>query len=401
MNSRFESLFRPMSFPNGIEVSGRFVMAPMVINSSNADGTVTDADIAYFKRRAKTGQLLITAACYNDIMAQWLDYQYGIFDDKHLPGMTEMAQAMKSEGAKAIMQVYHTGREASVTQRDYGVVYGPSTIKFPFLEYEVTGMSERKIQDVIGFFGDATRRAIKAGFDGLEIHGANHYLIQQFFSTTSNKRTDKWGGSLEKRSAFALAIFDEVKRVAKEESAEPFILGYRISPEEIHGSDIGYTLDDSLYLIEQLVSRGVDYIHSSLWGVDSYKNTVAMGAYENQSINQVIKSVINKRCPLIVVGGIGSAEAALDALEYGDLVAMAAAAIAEPDLAEKIRTDRVDEITLNITGRMEELKIPYGVKTVRWILESSGTLPQETLDALDTLKLPDHYVMASDQRIFN
>lgn len=176
---------------------------------------------------------------------------------------------------------------------------------------------------------------------------------------------------------------------------------YRISPEEIHGSDIGYTLDDSLYLIEQLVSKGVDYIHSSLWGVDSYKHTAAMGTYKNQSINQVIRTVINERCPLIVVGGIGSAEKALDALEYGDLVAMAAAAIVEPDLAEKIRTNREDEITLDITGRIEELKIPYGVKTVRWILESSGTLPKETIDAIDTLKLPDHYIIASDQRTFN
>lgn len=343
MNPKYESLFSPLTFPNGVEIQGRFVMAPMVINSSNADGTVTDADIAYFKRRAKTGQLLITAACYNDIMAQWLDYQYGIFDDKHLPGMTEMAQVMKSEGAKAIMQVYHTGREASVTYRDYGVAYGPSSIQFPFLDYPVTEMSERKIHDVISFFGDATRRAIKAGFEGLEIHGANHYLIQQFFSTTSNKRTDKWGGSIENRAAFALAIFDEVKRVAKEESAKPFIVGYRISPEEIHGSDVGYTLDDSLYLIEQLVSKGVDYIHSSLWGVDSYKNKAAMGRYQNQPINQVIKTTINKRCPLIVVGGISSADTALDALEYGDLVAMAAAAIVEPDLAEKIRNDRVEE----------------------------------------------------------
>ena len=95
----------------------------------------------------------------------------------------------------------------------------------------------------------------------VEIHGANHYLIQQFFSTLSNHRTDDWGGSLEKRMAFPLAVVKEVKRVVAEEGPKDFIIGYRISPEEIHGDAIGYTYNESTQLIAQVVKQELDYIH--------------------------------------------------------------------------------------------------------------------------------------------
>lgn len=401
MDSKYADLFNQVTFPNGASVKNRFAMAPMVINSSNPDGTVTQGDIDYFQRRSKTGGMLISAACYVDIMAQWMDNQYGIFSDKHIAGMTKMATAMKSNGAKAIMQIFHTGREADVAYRDYGVAYGPSSMTVSFLDHPITGMSERKIEDVIGYFGDATRRAIEAGFDGVEIHGANHYLIQQFFSKFSNHRTDKWGGSIEKRAAFGLAVLDEVKRVAKIYAKPDFIIGYRFSPEEIHGDNVGYTLDDSLYLVEQLIRHGVDYIHSSLWGNNSYKRTAQLGEHEGAVINQVIKDKINGRCPLIIVGDISNPEKTLDAARYGNILARGASCIVEPDMVEKIANNHIERITYDVKGRLEELKIPYGVKSIMWILKSSGSIPEETLDELKALKLPDDFRVAESQRMFS
>lgn len=400
MEAKYAPLFEPVVFPNGQKVANRFAMSPMVINSSKEDGTVTEDDIRYFQRRSKTGGMLITAACYNDKLAQWLDNQYGIYSDKQVPGMRKMAAAMKSNGAKAIMQVYHTGREATVAYRDYGVAYGPSSMEVPFLDYPITGMSERKINDVIRDFGAATRRAIEAGFDGLEIHGANHYLIQQFFSKYSNKRTDKWGGSLANRARFGLEILDEVKRVATEYAGRDFIVGYRLSPEEIHGENVGYTLDDTLYMVKQLLRHGVDYIHSSLWGTDGYKLKAQLGKHKGEVINGVLKRAIDGKCPLVVVGDINTPDKALDALQYGDIVARGASAIVEPDMAEKIKNDQLDQITFDITGRLDELKIPAGVKTVRWILESSGSVTTKALDEIDKMKLPNYYKPIKGARKF-
>ena len=93
-------------------------------------------------------------------------------------------------------------------------------------------MSDEEIDATIRAFGDATRRAIEAGFDGIEIHGAKTYLIQQFFSPHSNRRTDKWGGDVNERMAFPLAVIESVKQAVREHAKSPFIIGYRLSPEE-------------------------------------------------------------------------------------------------------------------------------------------------------------------------
>ena len=122
-------------------------------------------------------------------------------------------------------------------------------------------LSPKKIKEFIKDYGEATRRAIEAGFDGVEIHGANHYLIQQFFSAYSNRRKDQWGGSLTKRMNFALEVVDEINNVVENYAEEPFLVGYRISPEEVHGENIGYTVDEAAKLVKEIIKSGIDYIH--------------------------------------------------------------------------------------------------------------------------------------------
>ena len=125
-------------------------------------------------------------------------------------------------------------------------------------------MTEEEITTKILAFGEATRRAIEAGFDGVEIQGANTYLLQQFFSPHSNRRSDQWGGTMEKRMAFPLAVIESVKQSIAEHANAPFIIGYRVSPEEKETP--GITMEDTLQLVDVLAEQELDYIHVSVRG---------------------------------------------------------------------------------------------------------------------------------------
>ena len=134
--------------------------------------------------------------------------------------------------------------------------------------------------------------------------------------------------------------------------------GYRLSPEEIHREEIGYLLDDSLYLINEVVKLGVDYIHTFLWGKRAYASKAALGQCKGQSINKVIKSVIDGRALLIGAGDITSADKILEASEYVDLLALASLIIIDPDTKNKISAGKENEITLDVENRIEDLALP-------------------------------------------
>src|SRR5699024_5669257 len=130
-------------------------------------------------------------------------------------GLTQLAQSMKKDGAKAIIQLTHAGRFSKISLKDFGVVYGPREMHLNTPDkHTVLEMSKRKIQHVITQYADATRRAIKAGFDGVEISSAQRLLIQTFFSTFSNQRTDEYGPqTIENRSRFGLEVMKIVQDV--------------------------------------------------------------------------------------------------------------------------------------------------------------------------------------------
>lgn len=225
--------------------------------------------------------------------------QLGAYSDEHLDGLRQVAQALKKDGNNAILQVHHGGRAAigqAISGQD---VVAPSQVDFSFLDYPIRELTADEIDDIIKDFGKATRRAIKAGFDGVEIHGANHYLIQQFFSKLSNFRTDKWGSSLEKRTTFPLAVVAEVMDVVAKEAPQDFIVGYRISPEEIHGDAIGYTYQESVQLIAEVVKYQLDYIHLSLW--DGYSSR-PQGV--DKTYAELFREVLDDETKLMLVGGV-------------------------------------------------------------------------------------------------
>lgn len=362
MHTKYTELFTPITLNNGVMLKDRFVMAPMVVQGGTIAGDASNEDIAYFRRRQNVGAMLITGATAVSENGVGFTNPLKLTTDAHIESFTELAQTMKAAGSKAIIQLIHNGREANVSYEKYGKVLAPSAVEFPFLNYVPIALTNDEIFEIIADFGRATLRAIKAGFDGVEIHGANHYLLQQFFSAYSNVRTDNWGGSIEKRMRFPLAVLTEVKRVVAEHAPKEFIVGYRISPEEVHGETVGYTIDDSLLLIDKIADIGVDYLHSSLFGnraagVIGYKKVAQVGD-TSRAMNALIRDTIDERTKLIVVGNVDAPKAMLDALNYGDMFAMGELALRDPEARTKISNNKEDTVSMEPTESLEELALP-------------------------------------------
>lgn len=213
-----------------------------------------------------------------------------------------------------------------------------------------------EVDVMITKFGDAVNRAIKAGFDGVEIHGANTYLIQQFYSPNSNQRDDKWGGSRDNRARFQLAVLEIAHQMADRFAHKGFIIGYRFSPEEIEVPGIRF--DDTLYLLEKLAARGLDYVHFSVGQflrpsiVDTRDPTPLITKFH------AMRSETLAKVPVIGVGGVVNKADAESALAHGyDLVAIGKACIAYPDWADRIINNEKLELYIDSTQR-EALNIP-------------------------------------------
>lgn len=380
MTTDLSKLTTPFTFKHGATIKAPIAMSPMVPKAAETDGTIGADALAFYGARSNAAGLLITGAANVNEAGDGFDRGVAISDDKYLPGLTKLAATMKQDGNKAVVQLYHGGREAYEAQKHLGHTVAPSAIKFPFLPYTPEAMTETEIEQTIQDFAAAAHRAIVAGFDGVEIHGANHYLLQQFFSSYSNHRTDKWGGSLEKRMAFPLAVVKAVKDVVAKEAPDDFIVGYRISPDEIHGDTIGYTVDDALKLIDKVADFDLDYIHTSIF---TGYSTVPEG--HNKSYGELVKDTVAGRAATIIVSSVFTPADAIDALNYGDIVAIAREALMEPQFLAKLQAGKAADIVTAITpDRVADLK--FTPELADWFLmDNSPMLPlpgQENLKPL-------------------
>lgn len=339
-----------VTFKHGAVINNRMVQPPMLTNSG-LNGMVSEDTISYWKARANSAGLVISE--YNYVSPAggpaitWADNrtQLAVYDDKFLPGLTKMAKTMKSGGNKALLQIAHTGREANYRAHLGLPVYAPDSANYPFLPYGVQAFTTEQVEQVVKDFSRATKRAIEAGFDGVEIHGANHYLIQQFFSRFSNHRQDKWGDY----EAFPLAVAKEVFKVVRKYAPQDFIIGYRISPEEINPGNVGYTWHESTKLINDLTNNfDFDYIHLSL---PDYK---AKPKDSDKTFAALFKPVIGKEAKLIIVGDVMSQEAAEDALKYTDLVAAGRAQIIDANFAAKVVAGKGDKVITELSDEEEK-----------------------------------------------
>lgn len=362
MNSNNQLMLSSYTLPNGVELKNRLVMAPMTNYSSNPNGIVTDAEVNYYARRSKGVSMVITACTNVTPNGKGFPGQFGGHSDEMIPSLKRIADAIKGQGAKAILQIFHGGRmcppelvpnQEIVSASDIPAERGGATNE---MDIRPRALTETEVEEIIHAFGETTRRAIEAGYDGVEIHGANGYLIQQFFSPHSNRREDRFGGSLEKRMTFPLAIVDEVKRVVKEHADSSFIVGYRFSPEE--STTPGITMGDTLKLVDVLADKDLDYLHVSL---NDFFAKARRGVDDlNKTRIEYLLETINNRVPLIGVGSIYTAEDARKAFETGiPLLALGREIIIDPDWVQKVEEGREEEIVTKLDkNKQEELVVP-------------------------------------------
>ena len=341
MNNKYKSLFEPLVLPNGVELRNRFVLAPLTHISSNDDGTISDVEIPYIEKRSKDVGLAINAASNVNDVGKAFPGQPSVAHDSDIEGLKELAKAMKKNGAKAIVQIHHGGAQALPNLTPQGDVVAPSPITLKSFgqqePHEAREMTSDEIEQTIKDFGEATRRVIEAGFDGVEIHGANHYLIHQFVSPYYNRRNDVWADNLK----FPMSVIEEVVKVKKEYANDDFIVGYRLSPEEAESPGISMEITEQL--INQIANQPLDYIHISLMDVNSETRD---GKYKGENRLKLIHHWINGRMPLIGIGSIFTPEDALNAIDNVgvELVALGREILLDYDFVGKIKNGQEDEI---------------------------------------------------------
>lgn len=345
-----KQLTNNITFRHGATINSRIVQSPMLTNSGEIDGFATQDTIDYYEARSQSAGMIIVEYCYVSFAGgpsrSWADdrQQLGIYTDDHVEGLTKIAQALKKDGNKALVQLAHAGRESNFRAKQGHRVYAPSSFDFGFLDYEVEELTNEEIEEIIQDFGKATKRAIDCGFDGIEIHGANHYLLQQFFSSWSNLRDDQWGGSLDRRMSFIVEVSRKVFDIVNKYAPEDFIVGYRISPEEVHGMHIGYDYNDSLELVKTLTEIfDFDYMHISLPQYDEKPKE------SDKTFGELFGAVLPKETKLMIVGNVMSEEAAQDALNYTDLVSVGRATLIDPEFGKKISEGRGQDIIKEIS----------------------------------------------------
>lgn len=311
-------IFEPFQL-GSLALKNRLVLAPMTTYSSQADGQIADDEIPYLRRRAEGGfGLVMTAACAVHPRGKAFDGQWACWSDEFLPSLRSVADAIREGGAKSCIQIHHGGR-ACPSRLCGGTPLSASAIPALRPNAEVpAAMTESEIEEVIAAYASAAARSFAAGFDAVEIHGANTYLLQQFVSPHSNRREDKWG---QNRLLFVERVVDAVL-----EACPGKLVGYRFSPEE--AEEPGIRWEHTAALLDLLCRKDLAFLHVSLW---DYAIRGLKGDWPETTLERVVQK-IDGRKPLIGVGKVWSLDDAEAVLSAGaDLVALARSALVNPE----------------------------------------------------------------------
>jgi 2,4-dienoyl-CoA reductase-like NADH-dependent reductase (Old Yellow Enzyme family) len=376
-------IWSPLRFNCGREIANRFVIAPMTTDASHEDGTAAEDEIEFVRRRSASGfGATISSATY--VKQDGRSWQgIGAAHDGHLSSLRQLAEAMRVAGGLAILQIYDGGRIAKPELIGEQFLRAPSAVaslrpgaKTP------RAMTADEVEGLIASFRDAASLARKAGFDGVEIHGANHYAVHQFFSPRANHRTDKWGGTLSKRMNFPLAVAQAVRGALGPE----LIAGFRVTPFEAESD--GYTLEDAKQLCNELARLNLDYISVSL---DDYRNSRPMretrvynGPVEKshapaESPITAIARVVAGRSAIMASGGIKTCMDAEGAIDLGaDLVAVGRAVVVDPEWLPKVRSRSEASILSGLPKDEHEIAKALSIppRMVEYLLSRPGWIPR-------------------------
>jgi len=354
------SLFAPIKIKS-VDLVNRAVMPPMGTNLGNPDGTVSEANLAYIKRRARGGAgLIITEITSVHPSGSVIPNELGTYDDRFIPGLKKIADAVHAAGSKVALQLHHAGRESLYLLREKKAI-APSPIRSLVFGLTPREINHEEIQEIITAFGAASARAVEAGFDAVEVHGAHGYLLTQFLSALSNKRDDEYGGSLSNRSRFMIEVLQEVRKTV----GEDFPISLRLSVEECIKD--GYTFEDIQPILPNLVKAGADILHASL-GTHGSPSGIISAPFEYQPGFNVwrakkLKEVVG--LPVIAVGRFTDPSLANEVIARGeaDLVAFGRQYLADPDFLIKAREGRPEDIRKCIAcnqGCIERLMLEEG-----------------------------------------
>lgn len=273
----------------GYSLRNRIVFPPMQSGRADFDGSITPRLINFYVRRSAHIGLPIVEHAYIDLLGKIGPKQLGIYDDTLIAGYEKLATALHNVGVPAIVQISHAGGVAN-KKVIHNQPAGPSSAgKIRMLEV-------CELYNIVDQFASAAERAIRAGFDGVELHGAHGYLLNQFFSPLLNKRDDKYGGSLEKRMCFPLEVTDAVRcRIGDDK-----LLFYRLGSDDL--APYGTHIEDAIVFAQKLVAAGVDVLDVSggMCGSNPKQLKQVKGYFIPQA--EAIKQVVD--VPVIGVGGI-------------------------------------------------------------------------------------------------
>ncbi|MBW1667682.1 MAG: FAD-dependent oxidoreductase [Deltaproteobacteria bacterium] len=339
-----QHLFSPFSIKN-IELKNRIVMPGLASFLIEDDGSITDKTVEHYRRRAAGGPaMVIVEACAVSPEGIVSPHQARIYDDRFIEGFSRIAQVMKSEGAVPALQIHHGGRQTSakVIKRK---PLAPSNLPCPTIKGDVEPLTVEGIREIIRKFGDAAARAVEAGFELIEIHGAHGYLINEFLSGFSNIREDRYGGDTAGRARFALEVIREVRtRVGKD-----FPLSFKISAQEFVPG--GLTVEESIKILKLLVPAGLDIIQVSA-GNDATPEWISQPMFMEKACLADSAAEIRRalKMPVMAVGRINDPLVAEDIIkqEKADLVCVGRGLLADPEMPLKAKEGRVDDIRICI-----------------------------------------------------
>ena len=361
-----QMLFTPFKAKN-LTFKNRLVMPALASFLFDDDGNITDAILEHYRRRAASGvSMVIVEACAVSPEGIVSRHQGRIFDDRFIEGFSRLAKVIKEEGAIAGIQIHHAGRQTSprVIKQD---PVAPSPLPCPTIRSNVQPLTKEQIREIVKKFADAAERAVKAGFDLVEVHGAHGYLINQFLSKFSNIRQDEYGGSIEGRARFAKEIIEEIRSRIGDE----FPLSFKISAQEFVPN--GLTVEESIEIIKILIKAGIDFIQVSA-GCDATPEWICQPMYMKKACLADSAGKIKEAVsiPVMSVGRINDPAIADDILSKGwaDLICMGRAILADPEFPKKAKEGRLNEINMCIAcntcmesifrrGRIECLVNPF------------------------------------------
>ena len=363
-----EKLFEKITLNNKVTVPNRLAIAPLTLFGSNPDGTLSKEESEYLKQRATNIGLYIVGATAVSQEGIAFACQPRALTDKDIPSLTERAKIIKSQGALVINQIHHGGALALKEYSSLSPLAPSEEIANKELEKRGGNTKENKIKEftdkdikrIINDFAKATELSIKSGYDGVEIHGANNYLIQQFYSPYTNRRKDEWGGSDDKRMSFPLKVIDAVCKVRDDMKKPNFIIGYRLSPEEPYEG--GLTMTETLKLVRVLCKKPLQYIHISQ---KNFFQNARNGEGAGQERLKLIHNETKGKVALIGVGGLFSEKDFEKALNTGfcEFIGCGRASMLNKDLGTILKEKKGEKFNMEIEPEHPE---KYSIPSTLW-----------------------------------